>query len=94
MLSDKKNTIYCFINTTNSLGHIVVAYAEDGTYLAFHCSSNIVWAKHDIGIGSTWKHDKYKAKYPEGYELIWLDEEDPQFKSFIDMVNKKSKEGN
>jgi hypothetical protein len=83
--------IYCFINQINSLGYIVTAYAEDGTHLAGHASSNLAWAKHDIGITSNWKHEKYKAKYPEGYELIWLVEEDPRFKPIIEMINNKEK---
>lgn len=67
------NKIFCFINSVNSLGHIPVAIAEDGEVLAQHCSSSAGYAKHDIGIGSTIKHDIYKAKYPEGYELVWLE---------------------
>ncbi len=49
----------------------VTAVAEDGTVLAGHYSSSEWWARHDIGIGSEWKHDKYKAHYPDGYELVW-----------------------
>lgn len=65
--------IFCFINAVNSLGYIPVAIAEDGEVLAEHCSSSEGYAKHDIGIGSTIKHERYKKKYPEGYELVWLD---------------------
>lgn len=65
--------IFCFINAANSLGYIPVAISEDGEVLAEHCSSSEGYAKHDIGIGSTIKHELYKKKYPEGYELVWLD---------------------
>ena len=48
--------------------------------------------KQNHYLEHNWKHDKYKAKYPEGYELIWLVEEDPRFKPFIEMVNNKKKD--
>jgi hypothetical protein len=51
-----------------------MAIAEDGNVLAKHLSSNTHWAKHDIGITSDWKHNYYKAHYPDGYELVWLDD--------------------
>ena len=84
--------IYCFVNEINSVGYIVTAYAEDGKHLAGHCSSSKGWAMHDIGINSNWKHDRYKEKYPKGYELIWLEPEDERFQGVINMINKKHKE--
>lgn len=84
--------IYCFINQINRMGHLVTAYAEDGEYLAGHCSSNKGYAMHDIGINSNWKRDKYEKKYPEGYVLIWLESEDEQFQRVIDMIKNKQKE--
>lgn len=66
--------IYCFINRRPMRDwNEVMAIAEDGTYLAGHISSTEGWARHDIGIGSDWKHDTYRKHYPEGYELVWLD---------------------
>ena len=44
---------------------------EDGVILSGHYSSNIDFLKHDLGLNSTWKHNKYKAHCPEGYELVW-----------------------
>jgi len=52
------------------------ALAEDGTALAKHLSSSVVFSKHDMGITSTWHHDEYKKHYPDGYELEWIDEKD------------------
>lgn len=52
----------------------VNAMAEDGHFLAGHMSSAEFWAKHDIGITSDWKHDLYKAHYPDGYELEWVED--------------------
>lgn len=65
--------IYCFLNGCGPMGCTVEALAEDGEVVAVHFSSNESWAKHDIGLTSNWKHEYYKAKYPEGYELVWLD---------------------
>lgn len=49
------------------------AIAEDGTCIASHCSSHRGWTRHDMGVeGSDRKHDSYKEKYPDGYELINL----------------------
>lgn len=67
--------IYCFVNSGKGTDwQIVIALCEDGHCLASHCSSNEGWAKHDIGIGSDWKHDKYKEHCPEGFELIWIND--------------------
>lgn len=66
--------IYCFVNGgRNTEFQHVIALCEDGHCLAAHLSSHEHWAKHDIGINSDWKHDKYKEHCPEGYELIWID---------------------
>ncbi|MGG3987432.1 hypothetical protein [Bacillus smithii] len=66
--------IYCFINGGYENFLNVVALAEDGHVLAEHVSSNEYWAKHDIGVTSDWKHDSYKSFYPNGYEVVWLDD--------------------
>lgn len=67
--------IYCFINGGKGTDmNNVIALCEDGHCLAGHLSSTEGWAKHDIGINSDWKHDKYKEHCPEGYELVWVDD--------------------
>lgn len=48
------------------------ALSEDGQYCGSHLSSNESYSKHDMGITSDWKHEIYAAKFPDGYELIWL----------------------
>lgn len=48
------------------------ARAEDGTLLMMHVSSNPSWAMHDIGITSNSHHDTYAARYPGGFEMVWL----------------------
>jgi hypothetical protein len=73
-MSDRKPRIFAFVNGgIPGLLH-VVALAEDGSCLAGHGSSNVEWARHDIGIGSDWKHDLYAAHYPAGYEVEWVDD--------------------
>lgn len=56
----------------------VIAYAlcEDGTGLGSHFSSNVVFAQHDIGLTSDWHHDTYRENYPEGYQVMWVDDPD------------------
>ena len=59
---------------SNPLGY-VMGYAadENGHYLASHLSSGKTWSKHDMGLTSDWKHDHYAKRYPDGFELVWID---------------------
>ena len=67
--------IYAWVNSGRGTDmQFVSAMAEDGTILAGHLSSSESFAKHDIGIGSDWKHDKYDAHYPEGWAIEWVDD--------------------
>lgn len=94
-MSDRKPKIFAFVNGRASFGdYLPSALAEDGTPLAGHCSSSIGWAKHDIGIGSDWKHDKYRAHYPDGYELEWVDDVDghPECLAAIAKANARAPE--
>ncbi len=52
------------------------ALADNGEGLASHLSSNVSFSKHDMGLTSDWKHDHYAKCFPEGYELIWIDNPD------------------
>lgn len=65
--------IYCFNNGGMPGLYSILAMCEDGHVLAEHASSNDFYGKHDIGITSNWKHDRYKAHCPDGYELEWVD---------------------
>lgn len=56
--------------TGDTIGY---ALAEDGECLASHWSSGVNWSKHDMGLTSDWKHDIYAKKYPDGYDLVWID---------------------
>lgn len=87
-----KPKIYCFING-GILGWLnVVGIAEDGHILSGHASSNELFAKHDIGITSDWKHDNYKEHYPDGYELEWIDCDDLSNHKGLNEACKKNNE--
>lgn len=69
--------IYVFINSGKGTDWIVgMAMAEDGTFIASHVSSHYQWFRHDMGLTSDWKHEHYKKQYPDGYELVEV--EDPR----------------
>ena len=74
--------------------YLACALAEDGHGLCSHMSSTIGWAKHDVGLTSSLKHDLYSKYYPEGYQLIWLDkpEKDEGWKEAMKMNKKIAKE--
>jgi len=68
--------IFVFIDARNERDCIPVAIAEDGTFLAGHYCT-LGFQRHDMGLdGSTWKHELYRDHYPDGYELIWVDDPD------------------
>ena len=62
----------------SSFGGDVLGYAlaENGYCLASHLSSSVEFSRHDMGYESNWKHDLYDRYYPDGYELVWIDESD------------------
>lgn len=70
-----KPIIYLFAEKGGFSQFDVLGYAlaEDGQGLASHMSSSIGFSQHDMGLTSDWKHNLYNAKYPEGYQLVWLD---------------------
>lgn len=49
--------------------------AEDSEILVEECAHDQVWIRLALGLdGSTSNHEIYKAKYPEGYELVFVDQ--------------------
>lgn len=85
--------IFVFVNGRASWGdYLPSAIAEDGTPLAGHCSSSIGFAKHDMGIGSDWKHELYKKHYPDGFEIEWVDDVDahPACLAAIALANERA----
>jgi len=82
----------CFPANGWGVGSVIgFALSEDGQGLASHLSSSIDFSKHDMGLTSDWKHDHYQKSYPEGYELIWVDDADtdPRWQAAL-KLNKAS----
>ena len=60
----------------HGFGVEMLALTEDGDVVASHLSSNTSWGKHDMGIGSDWKHTNYDEAYGAGqWELVYGDDE-------------------
>lgn len=71
--------IFVFVNEQAREHFAGVAIAEDGKVLAQHLSSSESWCMHDMGMfpnNCDWKHDKYKAHCPDGYELEFIKYDD------------------
>ena len=66
--------IFAFCNGGGGQCYEALSICEDGHVVAQHICSSPGWCKHDLGIGSTWKHDQYSEHCPDGYELIWVDD--------------------
>ena len=64
--------IWCIPNPFGVVGY---ALAEDGTGIGSHISSNESFSKWDMGVTDPdgYKHKAYKAHYPNGYELEWVE---------------------
>lgn len=91
-MSEKKK-IFGFVEGQGTYFLNVVGLSEDGIALASHASSTIEWAKHDIGVTSDWQHETYRKAYPDGYEVIWVDDPQahPECKAAIDKANARVK---
>jgi hypothetical protein len=76
------------------LDYLAYSLAEDGQGLCSHLSSSIGWAKHDIGFTSNTHHDLYDECYPDGYQLIWLDDpkKDEGWKKAMELNKKQAEE--
>jgi len=84
--------IFIFINSGKGTDWIDGrALSEDGVLLTGHISSTYEFFRHDMGITSDWKHEKYKAYYPEGYELVEVHDPQnhPEFKAVKDAAEKR-----
>lgn len=70
----KKIYIVSYPNQLEDDSNVVsFALCEDGYIVAKQISSNIEWAKHDMGLTSNWKHKDYAKHCPDGYELEYVD---------------------
>lgn len=86
--------IYLFRDGSGMAGFVYgVALAENGALLTGHLSTDEDWLRHDLGLTSDWKHDHYRRHYPDGYELVWLDnpEADPGCRRAIALHQERAK---
>lgn len=83
-----KPKIYAFINGGSPGWYSAVAVAEDGEVLAGHVCSHSSFGPHDMGATSEWKHESYREKYPEGFEVVWFDANDPANAELIEKIKK------
>lgn len=64
---NKKKKIFVFNNGGGSSDwQAAVALGEDGAYLASHICSSEAFMRHDMGIGSNWKHHIYDKHFGPG----------------------------
>ena len=67
--------IFLFVNSGHGTDwQCGAALSEDGEFLAGHVSSSLGFARHDMGLTSDRKHEHYKERYPDGFELVWVDD--------------------
>lgn len=70
-----KPKIFVFVNSGDGTDwQQGEALTEDGQFIASHVSSSRGFFRHDMGLTGEWQHDKYKAHYPDGYELVEVPE--------------------
>lgn len=75
-----KPFVFCFIigewgSDRAGRGDVsAVALAEDGIQLQAWTSSNREWAMHDLGVSSGRNHDVYRKHYPEGFNVVWIED--------------------
>lgn len=79
-MSNPENTIkpkiFAFSNTVNGGDGEALAMAEDGTVLGWHLCSSEAWVSHDLGVTTRFHHDEYKAHYPNGFEMEFIEAAD------------------
>jgi hypothetical protein len=89
------NKIFIFINAGKDTDWVQgVAISEDGKALAGHVSSNYAFFRHDMGLTSDRKHEKYKDHYPDGYELVEVDDPTPGTHKGLDSAFEKYEAAN
>lgn len=74
------NTIYVFCNgCLGSDWHNAAALSDEGLFLEGHVCSSHAWIPHDMGETSLWKHETYRAAYPDGFEVVYIEDvKDPR----------------
>ena len=73
-----KPKIFAFCNGGSPGWYRCDALSEDGVFLAGHICSDPGWGLHDLGVTSEWKHETYRKYYPDGFEVIGVEVNDPR----------------
>ena len=68
-----KPKIFIFCNSCEGDFHSIRALAEDGCFIAGHVCTNHGFIAQDMGLTGTKKHYIYSLHYPNGYELIYVE---------------------
>ena len=53
--------------------YIGYTMSQDGSPLGQMAVPSIGWAKDNLGVTTTLRHDKYAEEYPLGFEVCWLE---------------------
>lgn len=64
--------IFVFCNSSSPGWVSMSALTEDGEFIAGHACSELGWGPHDMGMVGDWKHEHYRERYPDGFELVWV----------------------
>lgn len=70
--------IYAFCNGGSPGWYRCDALTEDGVFVAGHVCSAPSYGPHDLGVTGDWHHDTYRKYYPDGFEVIWVETDDPR----------------
>ena len=81
------NTIYIFATSNTPSGQPYIAMAEDGEQLCGHFCSNLMLAKDNMNSS---KKPYYEKKYPDGYELKFLEIGDLPPQEVLDLAEKRN----
>lgn len=83
--------IYVFCSGGQGDWWSMAALSEAGELIAGHICSDPSFGPLDMGITSDRYHDLYTARYPKGFELVWLDDptKDAGFQAAREKLNAK-----
>ncbi len=92
-MADKKlPQIYAFCNGGSPRWLSCQALTEDGVFIAGHICSDHSWGPHDLGVTSDWHHDTYRKYYPDGFEVVWVEVDDPRLLAAYEAHKAMTKE--
>lgn len=84
--------VYAFCDGGKPGGYRCDALSEDGVFLAGHICSSPAFGPHDMGVTSDWKHEMYRQYYPDGFEVLWVEHDDPRLRAAYALHQAHTKE--